>query len=200
MPFAAKGGTCMSSTVGLVGLDRVRSRKSEAGEADMLQAYSAPPVGRTASFGRTAAMDLEYLNAPLLPRATGGARDVGERAERGAREEEGEEEERAKEGGCAGRWTARDMYARAPVLEEESEWEAREAKEAKEGMTRAAGTPRWGRRDGRAGGGRWGRRWTVPTDDVVAREEEPIVLIIVRQRGGKLTGRNQLRALAGGYM
>ena len=81
MPFAEVEGTCRDSTVGLDGHDLERSRKSETGEFDMLQAYSTPPVGRTASFGRTAAMVRGYfLKAPLLPRAALGAR-VGERAE-----------------------------------------------------------------------------------------------------------------------
>ena len=128
----------MDSPTGLAGRDRVRSRKSAAGESDMLQAYSAPPVGRTASFGRTAAMDLEYLNAPRLPRAALGARDVGERAERGERKGA-----RAKEGGLAGTWILRDMYVTGPP---ELDWEREEeAKDGEAEVTRAD-TPRWGRR------------------------------------------------------
>lgn len=135
MPLDDARASCVDSTTGLAGQDRERSRKSAAGESDMLQAYSAPPEGRTVSFGRAAAMDRVYLKAPLLPRAALGARAVGERAERGERKGG-----RAKEGGLAGTRIPRDMYATVPELEEEVDGEAKVESESEE-------TPQWGQRD-----------------------------------------------------
>ena len=103
-------------TAGLAGPDLI-SRKSEAGESIMLQAYSAPLDGSTASFGRTAAMLRESLNpSPRCPEA--GCAVGAEEGEAKQVERRG----RRNEGGRVAALMCRDMY----VIEE--------------------GKPPWGRR------------------------------------------------------
>ena len=97
---------------GLAGLG-ARSRKSDFDELVLLQALFAPPDGRTASFGRTAAMLRESLNpSPRCPEAGCAV---------GAKEGEAKQVERRgrrNEGGRVAALMCRDMY----VIVEEPPW------------------------------------------------------------------------------